>query len=652
MADLRDFVISSLKGGQNDADSPLALPDDQCVLVRNVEFRDSMLGERRRGSAAIDLTGAGVAAEDAVVFLHRHTPSLEAAEAELWAVGVTGAATATISRKTTTWADVTPVDALDLTEDFPYRLQGVSFAGLLFLAYKSAVNRLHVWDGSSLRRSGLEQPVAAPTAVDTAVAGAYVGVRVFRVRFIKMTGAVIDLRSEPSAELTFTPNGSFNGAIITRPAALGESETHWEVEESDGSGNFYRIATVVLATTTYTDTILADLLVPDNGVLSDDIGDYALLPSAEFLAVDENRLLLGGDYEDTGASARVRYTSVVNDPTGVGNSERVPLDIDDRDLDVFDGGRLTGLSNPINGSIIATKVRQIHKLVRTGDRTDPYESVPITKSRGALRGSLVESVDQQGQPAVYMLDQEVGPLRYGAGGLMRAGADIFKTWQTVNLDASKIVCWGMAYPSAEQVHWWVATGENETPSLRLVLHTNLTREAEDGIRRGIVTWDGLTAQALCGCLFSTNVDAGAARNSTLVPFLGFTGEGLIHRTDTGSDDNGDAYTATIRSRPYAPTRGLDEMGVMAGVLIGDAVASAMVDIAIEGNFGLNNKTDIDPVDFTPVGAESLVIRTLDNLSLSELRTAQFVFSDPETPGPRWALQMFAMRPRSERKAAG
>jgi|GEM_PF-6395573 len=39
----------------NDTDPAISLPDDQCVLAENVEFFDSMLGERRKGTSAVTL---------------------------------------------------------------------------------------------------------------------------------------------------------------------------------------------------------------------------------------------------------------------------------------------------------------------------------------------------------------------------------------------------------------------------------------------------------------------------------------------------------------------------------------------------------------------------------------------------------------------
>lgn len=646
---MADFVIDSLRGGMNDTDPPLSLPKDQSVNARNVEYVTSMLGERRQGGRAIDLSGSTIAAEDRVTFLSLHTPSRNAIDVELWGFAVSGEATYALNRKTDAWSDVVMSDAPDLAANAPYRCHAVSFAGSWFFAYKSAVDRLHKWDGTAFRRVGLAAPVAAPTAVDTAVAGTYAGARRFRVRFIEMSGAVIVRRGEASDELSFTPNGAFDGAIVTRPAVISEGETHWELEEEDGTGNFYRIATTAVGTPTYTDTILLATSVPDNGELADDSGDNTAPGACEFLAVDENRLLMAGNFLDGTLSARVMWTPVLNDLAGVGNSERIPFDRDSyKDLDIYDGGPITGMSGPVNGTIIVTKLGQVHKLVRTGDPTDAYETQAITKSRGGLYNSLVEGLDQSGQPCVYFLDPDIGPCRYGVGGLRRCGADIFETWKTVHIDANKAVCAGVFYPAKQQVIWSVATEGSETPTLTLVLHTNLTRETEDGIRKGFTVWDGGRAAAYAMCLFSDNVDDNTDRSSVLVPFIAKDGDdGHIWITDVNDDDNAEAYAAAITTRPYAPTNALHNVGAMAGVLVASAQTDGAVDLTIEADFGLFTR-DAIAVDFTPVGAETTVIRSLDNLTLSEMRVAQFTFADPATPGPRWALQLLALKSRLEK----
>src|SRR5688572_17426818 len=108
---MADFVVKSLRGGLNDSDSPASLPDDQVVVANNVEWRDSTIGERRRGSLAID-AGFLVSA-NAITFLYRHVPTTVATDAQLWALGVLRVAntdSSLLAYKTNTWNLVTPVD--------------------------------------------------------------------------------------------------------------------------------------------------------------------------------------------------------------------------------------------------------------------------------------------------------------------------------------------------------------------------------------------------------------------------------------------------------------------------------------------------------------------------------------------------------------
>src|SRR3990167_572158 len=164
---MADFIISNLRGGQNNTDPAIALPDNQCILAQNVEFVDSMLGERRKGTTVIDLPsnidgGDSDAAVDRVPFLYRHLPSSNETDAELWVLGVTGTSTAVLVKKTTTWSTITISDTATLTGFSQYRWQAVSIHGKLFLAYDTGTDRLHVFDPSisttALRRVGLDNP--------------------------------------------------------------------------------------------------------------------------------------------------------------------------------------------------------------------------------------------------------------------------------------------------------------------------------------------------------------------------------------------------------------------------------------------------------------------------------------------------------------
>src|SRR3990167_8769376 len=302
---MADLSIISLRGGQNNTDPPTALQDDQCILAQNVEFVDSMLGERRRGTSAITLP-SGISSRDRVTFLYRHLPSSDETAAELWVLGVTGTTTAVLVKKTTTWSTITISDTATLTGFSQYRWQAVSIHGKLFLAYDTGTDRLHVFDPSisttALRRVGLAAPGAAPTAADDG-SGAIENARYYRVRYAIQVSSVTVLRSEPSAVLTYDPTAT-DGVIVTKPATISENETHWELEASTDNSNFYRIATTVVGTTTYTDTT-ADGTGYTSGTLSEDTGDYELIPSARYLSVDDDRLIWAGSWEDDDFAARV-----------------------------------------------------------------------------------------------------------------------------------------------------------------------------------------------------------------------------------------------------------------------------------------------------------------------------------------------------------
>lgn len=641
-----DFTISSLRGGMNDSDPPIALPNDQCVLAENAEFIKSMLGERRRGSTAVDISGSDLVGNDRITFLHRHTPTSTNADSELWALGVTGTASSDLCRKTTTWAAVSPVDAITLTGGYQYQLSAQSLHGKLFVSYKSGQDRLHVWDGSAFRRTGLAEP-ADPTAGDDG-SGSFTGTRYYRIRYTVQSGGTTLRRSEPSNALMFVPSGSGSGVVVTKPASISESETHWELEASIDNANFYRIATTVVGTTTVTDTTAYNTGYALTGTLSEDIGDYSLIPSGRFLTADEDRLLVAGSFEDASMASRVSWTPVFNDP-GDGNDERLPIDTDNFiDLDGAEGGALTGLSESVNGYIHAFKQNHIYRLVRTGIRTKAYEAVTLTKQRGALPGSIVSGVDQSGRPCIYFLDPSVGPCRIGTNGIQSCGADIRETWRTVNVNAANVIARATFYPDARQVHWWVATDDADIPNLRLVLQTNEMRDTADGARRGWSIWTGPSSEALAVCMFSDNIDDNTARNNSLRPFIGVEDASLIQRTDTGDDDNGTEYAARIVTKPYTPVGILHRFGVMAGSLLAKAQADASIEVKVTRDFGLEQHTV--SADLDPTGSETHVIKHLDDLSFAELRVVQVEFADPDTPGERWELDQLALKERQEQTA--
>lgn len=653
MAEPKPLIIDDQSGGINQYDAPTSIPLDQCMEAENVEFVTSMLGERRKGSSTVTISGSGLESRTHLSWLYRHLPTADQTIAELWAFSVTAGTGSRLARKTTSWSTVTPVDTIGIAGVEGFQLQGVTIHNKLFIAHKSAVDRLHVSDGTAstaLRRTGLATPSAAPTGANTG-AGTFNGTRYYRIRYTVQSGGTTLRRSEPSAVLTHAPSGAGTGVIVTKPVTISESETHWELEASVNNADFYRIATTVVGTATVTDSQPYGSGYAAIGTLSSTAGDYTVPHSCKFLAVDNDRLLLGGSWEQAALGSRVSWTVVFGDTTGVGNDERIPIDSDNFvDLDTYDGGELTGLSGPVNGYVYAFKYGHIYRGLRTKNRAAAYSFFPLTKTLGALPGSLVDGVDGQGRPCLYFLDPKTGPWCLSQSGLLSCGLDIDTTWKTVNQDATTVVCRGLYYPHNRQVKWFLSVDSDNTPTLQINLQTNNTVVDVTGVRKGWSTATGIVGQAISACLFADNIEAGAARTLTLVPFIGLGGSaGSIRMLDTGTSDSGTVYRAHVTTRPFMPATILDKFAVMSGALLATAAAGIEVFIKAIRNFGTHDMVVSTQLD--PVYTEDYVIKPLDNLSFAELTAMQLEYGDDMTevalPQGRWELHQIAFRPSAE-----
>jgi hypothetical protein len=645
---MSDLIITSLRGGANNTDPAIAIPEDQCVAATNVEFVESMLGERRRGTDAITLPSF-LSARDRITFIFRHLPSADETGAQLWALGVTGTASANLGYKTTAWTEVTISDTPTLTGFSQYRWQAVILRnGKILFAYDSNVDRLHVWDGTTMRRAGMAEPSAAPTAAESGGVGTLAGTRYGRIRELLVSGTTV-IKSEPSDALTFALTGTTAAITWTKPALTNTTATHWEIELSTDNANFYVMSRIAIGTSTYTDTATFSAGYT-SGTLSEDTGDYALQWSARFLTVDQDRPMWAGSWESEDFASTVGWSPVYG-ADGDGNDERMETDTDPTlTLDAGKYGRITGLSAPCMGAIWVTKQHAVYKLTRTGQRTAAYEADLFSDAIGAIDGSLISGVDEVGQPCLYAIDFEQGPYRVGVGGIKRSGEDLRATWQTLNINATAVVTSACYYPKKKQAIWNLSTGSSNTPDTTIVLHVDKSRSFADGVRKGWSIWTGNRAKALSMCLYASNIDDDAARNLNLVPYIGLEGLGLIHRCDTGVDDNGVAYAATITTRPYTMKSIQHQFEVRSAALLGKATTGAAVDVTCVRDFGLEDTVTVSDVSFTATASETDVIASLDNFKGAEMHVGQFEFSDVDNPTAQWQLNRFDVTGTDGQKA--
>jgi hypothetical protein len=134
----------------------------------------------------------------------------------------------------------------------PQEVNFLTFNGKLFMSFKSAHNRLHVWDGTTFRRCGFDLPAQIVTIV--VAGGAVTDTRKYRISWTKQVSGVTVMRSNLSVASASQALAA-QQATVTRTAAPGEGETHWELwAASTPTFSDYRLqATTVIATTTAVD---------------------------------------------------------------------------------------------------------------------------------------------------------------------------------------------------------------------------------------------------------------------------------------------------------------------------------------------------------------------------------------------------------------
>lgn len=598
-------------------------------------------------------TNVALAAQTAIVHLSQWFPSGDVTNPELWAVAATpnsGGVPVSMARRTNLltgslqWFLVTPGDPIIPIAPDIYRIDSQPLNAKLFWAYNSGLDRMHVWDGTVLRRTGLLQPVAAPVIADTGV-GAYATARYFRTRWIAKDPVTLAIlrRSEPSLSVKFTPSGGGIGALVTNSALIGEFETHWEVEASTDNATFYRIATVAKATTTYTDSIAFGTGYATAGPLSEAIGSYLLQSSMKYLATDGARLLLAGHYTDATLQSTVMWSPVNSDP-GVGNDERQPIVTTggtaintSATLDPSVGGPITGLasgmitpaayslSTPVS-IFYVFKWSRTYMMVSTGDVAGAYKTVTLSTVRGAIPGSVFNGIDESGAACVYFLDPLFGPSRAGQAGLQLI-VGLRKTWKRVNLQATGVLACGCHYPYKQQAHWWVAADSANTPNLRLVLQiSSVTAISRSEVGRGWTLADGRSAQALCAEPYTELVIENGVTTLSTRPFIGLTTPDFIQRMDVDSADAGQAYSASITTRPYVVAGLIGRFGTLVASLLAGANSLATVYLRIIRDMGKETTLPISRT-LTPETIETFVVKDLNELSMSNARTIQVQISD-------------------------
>ena len=384
--------------GLDQRSQPLLSGNDGVVLEsENLSFFQQGACVQRFGAQSQSLTSSGFTG--VIDWLGRFTTT--GGVEELWGAA-NNAGTAALGRRPAgSWGAVTFSDTVTVA-DLRYT-QAASLTSKYFIAYNSNLNRLHVWDGTTLRRAGMG--VSAACTVAQMGAGALSFTRYYRQRYVELDGTTVVRRSEASSSVNITIATRL-GVTVTKGAALSEGETHWEVEAADAdAGPWYRIAQTAVGTTTYDDT--SATIATTN--LSDIVGTYIPPPSCKFIISDTNRLLMAGAWESSTAAGqtavkqnRVWFTPVLGS-TDEGDDERIPDTVDQQNwVDVGNEGPITALAGPLYGDIYALKADSVFKLTPTGDVTTPYRVIQVSGSIGCVDQRVVTVGETgSGSPALF-----------------------------------------------------------------------------------------------------------------------------------------------------------------------------------------------------------------------------------------------------------
>lgn len=625
--------------GRNGYDDPFTLPEDQCCEAKNTDWYGAALGRRRGGSSNFSIAG-GTAFGSGVRFITRHVPGVDQTAAEGW--GVDGVGLVKRLAAGTAWANVTLADAI--LDNFG-EVNAVSFNGKLFFGYHSGQNRLHAWDGSTIRRVGIAV-AAPPTAAN--LAGGFATIRWYKVRWIRqVAGVTVDV-GELSSSISITPG--LGGARITQPTPPGESETHWEVFASPTDSNYFSFVVVAKATTTTDD--VGNPATEYTGAAAPVTGSHLPPPSAKYLVTDDGRIIMAGCWETTGgevtaSNTRIWWTSQLGS-SNQGDDERINISTTISSFDDVEEA-VTGLSKPIQGAFFAFSYDSQWKFVATGDVISPYQRFRVAGGQGCIsHKSIIVASDDAGYPATYWLSSR-GIERAGRSGNQYCGydvGDIFTGTSTaaarINLDATTLP-FAIYHKDIHQIWWYVAVDGSVTPNLRLVFDTALGKVVDvfrqGAVRGGWAIHDGEAAKAYCGTMLSNTV--GASMSRLLKPYIGYTTTTQVWKCDTSDpDDVGTGFQSYVESRPLAPW-GLGRQGGMTQepVLIGVVSKTSSIQLKVivdEYAEVLTSKASLAAVSDSL--AETRVFVQFEDAKVASANSIRFRVGDPDVvSAPQWIL---------------
>lgn len=639
--------------GRNGWDIPSSLPPEMTAESFNVDLVQNALGRRRNGSVVQSFTPVFTAA-----MLARFQAGQSDAAAELHAIGrKTSTVEAYFVRVTAGGAAVVQSATDAIESAFAQKATWAVLNGKLYWAFRSGVNRLHVYDPAhpslqDVRRAGLGAPQVSPS-VGNGIAGppnVAATVRYYRTRSqVRLADGTLQRESEAGPIATFTPSGTAQDVIVQRGPETGEGETHWVVEGSADNATWFQLSDPIpWATLTY-----ADALAPTSygtRPAAPLAGTRATFPSVKFLCADADRLLGFGVWESAPDAAgpvpprpgRVYLTPVL-DSTDQDDDERLSYGVDAPGY--IDVGRNRGyedraLAGPIDGQFFAFQSLGVHMLVPTGEVLQPFRRITLSWRLGAVsHWSTFIGEDEAGTPCLYFLDPKRGAYRYGARGLEYIGYDVQDLWETVNLDATEQVAHGYFDFNLKAAVWFVATGTANAPNRCLVFFTKEAASTPaEGARYGWSQWGASKwFDANWSSLFFSRT-IGSSASGAETGFIACAGGVYRLNMPGATDDDGDPFQAYVRSPVFQTAKYLERT---AGVAYLQASAHRTPPIVLQQtltpDFG-RRPSQVKLVSLAPEARETRVIRKVPDLAVARATSLQVELGDVQPLSvPAWTI---------------
>jgi hypothetical protein len=138
--------------------------------------------------------------------------------------------------------------------------------------------------------------------------------------------------------------------------------------------------------------------------------------------------------------------------------------------------------------------------------------------------------------------------------------------------------------------------------------------------------------------------------TTDIPYIGLPTPDFAQQCDTGTDDNGTAYTGIITGAPRYIAGLLQKWGSMMASLLSDADAAGSVKLNLVRDSGVETFPGTAQ-SLAAVGSETQVIKDMDDCVISEARAVQIQLTDG-TAGHPWNVQRVDLKPRPEEQIPG